>query len=860
MDDRRKLLSIVYEGCANTAYADYVEGVTRSVNSLIARMQVLHVCDEVEVVLCDWGSDKDVFAAHSEWSSEARKEVRFITIPSADTRLMTNIEGFWSTHALNVAVRRAQGQYLLILGPDGDVSVEVLATLLQVIRKGRMDDCRLDDTFFRIPIVSAGAGTCGIADRADVFTADAGFFLGKVLWESCGGLNEELPDIRESFYELHVRLEQRYRFSDAGRFGMTCGKTSNARSLPLPQPVRIPSHGIGKKDWGCPHEEFPVTDGYGQNRPQKSMCVLDELRVRNVSTIVTTDIAYRDVVMRFGAQSDKPFYHADLLTDFIDFFRIKRIAVIGKNEGAVFFAKDPCVEQVISVALWRGHNEYERFLSSCLLEGVAEKVYPLRTESVEAGEWCKAAQMTFDMVFLNIDDSPFCARRDTALWSGLLSNRGVVCGNGWLRQTVNSMRHELEEIARSRGSDLFIYGDVWIMLPVSETDPGALILDAWVRHAPRQKKFKKFPDDITERAVGGGSITLSREKGLFSVIVIAGSSFQATRKCIESVLSQDYPLIEIAVQDIRATQETRDLLKTYGDRVFTCSSGTALYGALSRISGAYWSVCDGDADELQPGALMWAYQQFQHNPAAAVIYGDAHIVDNQGRITHKVSVPDWDCENFICSGFMPLPAATFFRTNCWLACGAADYTECDGFDVLMRIGLRYPLCHVPEAKVCTTAFPAGHFIRDDRVSASIMRRLGALDAVFDDERLPAWVHARREKAYAGVYAAAAYALCHAGRWAEAKESFLAGIQFSNSGNRIRECADMFIAHGTELCEQGKPQAALEYLDLPAYARYVPRGLCARRAQAFIAIGNIDQARKEMTIEKTLYPAPKQERR
>ena len=56
-------------------------------------------------------------------------------------------------------------------------------------------------------------------------------------------------------------------------------------------------------------------------------------------------------------------------------------------------------------------------------------------------------------------------------------------------------------------------------------------------------------------------------KPLVSIICTSKNGVQTIRRCIDSVLAQDYPHVEFVVQDGASTDGTLDILREYGDRI-----------------------------------------------------------------------------------------------------------------------------------------------------------------------------------------------------------------------------------------------------------------------------------------------------
>src|SRR5438270_571819 len=99
------------------------------------------------------------------------------------------------------------------------------------------------------------------------------------------------------------------------------------------------------------------------------------------------------------------------------------------------------------------------------------------------------------------------------------------------------------------------------------------------------------------------------------------------RRTIDSVLSQDYPHVEYLVFDGGSTDESIDVLRSYGDRFLWTSERDrgqtdAINKGLRRAKGDILAYLNSD-DVLLPGAIATVAEHFRKNPAWDVVYGNA---------------------------------------------------------------------------------------------------------------------------------------------------------------------------------------------------------------------------------------------
>jgi len=123
------------------------------------------------------------------------------------------------------------------------------------------------------------------------------------------------------------------------------------------------------------------------------------------------------------------------------------------------------------------------------------------------------------------------------------------------------------------------------------------------------------------------------------VVSIVTPCFNASRfiaRAIDSVLMQDYPLIEYIVMDGGSTDGTVDILRQYGDRLQYVSApdngpADAINRGFARSRGQIFAWLNAD-DTYLPGAVNAAVRSFLSNQTAAVVYGEGVWTDEEDRV------------------------------------------------------------------------------------------------------------------------------------------------------------------------------------------------------------------------------------
>jgi glycosyltransferase involved in cell wall biosynthesis len=126
---------------------------------------------------------------------------------------------------------------------------------------------------------------------------------------------------------------------------------------------------------------------------------------------------------------------------------------------------------------------------------------------------------------------------------------------------------------------------------------------------------------------------------LVSVIIPSFNHAQFLRECVDSVLDQDYPRIEVIVVDDGSMDGSLQLLQSYGDRIKLLRQeggrqARARNLGLTVASGELIAFLDSD-DRYLPGRITAAVDVFENDSAAGVVWADYCTIDAQGRSIAK---------------------------------------------------------------------------------------------------------------------------------------------------------------------------------------------------------------------------------
>ncbi len=121
------------------------------------------------------------------------------------------------------------------------------------------------------------------------------------------------------------------------------------------------------------------------------------------------------------------------------------------------------------------------------------------------------------------------------------------------------------------------------------------------------------------------------EGPLVTIVTPSLNQGRYLRAAIESVRAQDYPHIEYLVVDGGSTDNTLDILASYGDRIRWISEpdegqADAINKGFRRTRGTILGWLNAD-DLYAPGAISAAVDAFLAHPEVGLVYGHGQVVD-----------------------------------------------------------------------------------------------------------------------------------------------------------------------------------------------------------------------------------------
>jgi glycosyltransferase involved in cell wall biosynthesis len=152
---------------------------------------------------------------------------------------------------------------------------------------------------------------------------------------------------------------------------------------------------------------------------------------------------------------------------------------------------------------------------------------------------------------------------------------------------------------------------------------------------------------------------------LVSIVTPSYNQGRFLRRTIDSVLSQDYPHIEYFVRDGGSTDESVDILQSFGNRIDWRSESDngqsdAINQGLRRSNGDILAYLNSD-DILLPGAIQTVVTRFRENPDCDLLYGNAYHIDEGERTLGEYPTAPFNFERLLQDCCICQPAAFWRR-------------------------------------------------------------------------------------------------------------------------------------------------------------------------------------------------------
>jgi GT2 family glycosyltransferase len=194
-----------------------------------------------------------------------------------------------------------------------------------------------------------------------------------------------------------------------------------------------------------------------------------------------------------------------------------------------------------------------------------------------------------------------------------------------------------------------------------------------------------------------------------SVIIPAYNAGAYIARAIDSVLAQTYQDFEIIVIDDGSTDNTRERVAAYSNRVTylyqpNSERSAARNRGLRAASGDFFAFLDAD-DQWLPERLAKELALFDRYPGLGLVYAYAKVMDDHGGPygTIGTAFPTEQAANFrafeglLLGKYLPIPTV-LIRQQCLDTAGLFDegVSISEDWDLWLRVAVDWPMGFVPE--------------------------------------------------------------------------------------------------------------------------------------------------------------------
>tara|TARA_B110000438_G_scaffold302756_1_gene361484 strand:+ start:6148 stop:7704 length:1557 start_codon:yes stop_codon:yes gene_type:complete len=258
--------------------------MTTCINLIAKGLESIGYLDSVEVLVTDWNSNIPLHKALSI-DSNAIEITRFIVVPpEIASEQLEEGKVFHNSYAQNVALRRANGKFILHIPADTLLTKFCLLNILQLLDKSLSIPLKINSCLFFIDLIKVPhylvKSELTIDDWEKYLLTKSseypstkvnspGLGLGQLnmmhsqLWNECRGFNENLSDIGWHEADLALRVCQKYPWISLSNLGVVAfdmGHEENSDEGHIygnPQTVHH-SFTVNNKNWGLGNYDFEL--------------------------------------------------------------------------------------------------------------------------------------------------------------------------------------------------------------------------------------------------------------------------------------------------------------------------------------------------------------------------------------------------------------------------------------------------------------------------------------------------------------------------------------------------------------------------------------------------------------------------
>lgn len=235
-----------------------------------------------------------------------------------------------------------------------------------------------------------------------------------------------------------------------------------------------------------------------------------------------------------------------------------------------------------------------------------------------------------------------------------------------------------------------------------------------------------------------------------SIVIPSWNQGRFIGRTLDSILKQDYPgAVEVIVSDGGSTDETVEVLKSYGDRLIWWSAKDkgfvdAVTKGVARVTGEVLAIQSSD-DYYLPGAFRAMAKAFRQYPGASFISGGEYAIDLQGNVVSSSAPSGPITPRTILFQTVPPQHATFVKRRLFEETGGMrrEVDMCADIDQWYRVAHLAPGHYIPDMLAVYQLHPDQRTATSDKWYPNLMKmvelceaepRYGSKFRLTDDER------------------------------------------------------------------------------------------------------------------------------
>jgi glycosyltransferase involved in cell wall biosynthesis len=195
---------------------------------------------------------------------------------------------------------------------------------------------------------------------------------------------------------------------------------------------------------------------------------------------------------------------------------------------------------------------------------------------------------------------------------------------------------------------------------------------------------------------------MTRSDPLVSIVIPCYNQGTYLQQAIESVLSQDYPRIELIVLDDGSTDDTQTVLATYAGRFhYESHANKGQAGTLNKgwrmSKGEILSYLAAD-DFLLPGSVRKSVARLIGAPKIVLTYSDFNRVDPESHVLWRVRTPEFSYRDLAVGIVVQPGPGAFFRRDAFERAGLWNerLRYAPDYEYWLRLGLEGAFVRIPE--------------------------------------------------------------------------------------------------------------------------------------------------------------------